>query len=238
MTSIRACVFDAYGTLLDVNSAVARHAAAIGPQADELSALWRQRQLEYSWTRSLIGRYADFAALTAEALDFALARLMPDARAALRSDLLQAYSSLDAYSEVPQVLAELRAAGFTLAVLSNGAPGMLADGLAASGIAALIDRCISVDAIGVYKPDPRVYQLACDELGLTREAVTFQSSNPWDVAGAGAFGFQTVWVNRLAQPREYGFAPPTHELPDLSGLPATLAAHRAGARPRNRPEPG
>lgn len=227
-SAVRACVFDAYGTLLDVHSAVARHAAAIGPRAHELSALWRQRQLEYSWTRSLMGRYADFAELTRDALDFALERLELTGRAGLREGLLEAYAALDAYPEVPEVLRRLRAAGVTTAILSNGSPEMLADALRASGLEGLVDHCLSVDVLGTYKPDPRVYQLACERLGLRREAISFQSSNAWDAAGAAAFGMPVVWLNRGRQPSEYPFAPPALVLPDLSSLPDILAQRRQG----------
>lgn len=226
LSSVRACVFDAYGTLLDVHSAVARHAAALGPHAANVSVLWRQRQLEYSWTRTLIGRYADFAELTADALDFAMASHGFADCSELRDDLLRAYAALDAYPEVPTALARLRAAGLTTAILSNGAPRMLDDALRASGIADLVDHQFSVDELRVYKPDPRVYHLVCERLGLEAHEIVFQSANAWDVAGAAAFGFQTVWLNRGRQPNEYRFAPATVELSDLSTLPDLLVSHQ------------
>jgi 2-haloacid dehalogenase len=210
-------LFDAYGTLLDVHSGVGRFAGAIGPAAPALSALWRQKQLEYTWTRSLMGRHADFAVVTAEALDFALAA-HGIADPALRDALLAAYRTLDAYPEVPDVLAGLRRRRLKTAILSNGAPEMLAAGVAAAGIGDLLDAVLSVEAVGVYKPDPRVYRLATDHFGTAPAATVFVSSNAWDAAGAAAFGFRVAWINRSGQPAEYGFALPAMVLQDLRGL--------------------
>lgn len=212
-------LFDAYGTLLDVHSAVGRHAGAIGPDAPALSRLWRQKQLEYTWTRSLMGRHADFAVVTAEALDFALAT-HGIADAALREALLAAYRELDAYPEVPEVLGDLRRRGLRTAILSNGSPEMLAAGVAAAGIGGLLDAALSVEAVGIYKPDPRVYRHATDHFGVAPAGTVFVSSNAWDAAGAAAHGFRVAWVNRAGQPAEYGFTRPAIVLNDLSGLPA------------------
>lgn len=210
-------LFDAYGTLLDVHSAVGRHAGAIGPDAAALSKLWRQKQLEYSWTRSLMGRHADFAVVTAEALDFALATY-GIADPALREALLAAYRALDAYPEVPEVLTGLRRAGLKTAILSNGSPEMLAAGVAAAGIGGLLDAVLSVEAVGIYKPDPRVYRCATDRFGVAPADTLFVSSNAWDAAGAGAYGFRVAWINRAGQPAEYAFAAPDAVLGDLRGL--------------------
>lgn len=210
-------LFDAYGTLLDVHSAVGRHAAAIGPDAAALSRLWRQKQLEYTWTRSLMGRHADFAVVTAEALDFALATYGL-ADAALREALLRAYRTLDAYPEVPAVLEDLRRRGLRTAILSNGSPEMLAAGVAAAGIGALLDAVLSVESVGIYKPDPRVYRLAVDHFDVPAAETLFVSSNAWDAAGAAAYGFRVAWINRIGQPAEYGFAPPAATLTDLTEI--------------------
>lgn len=214
---IRLVLFDAYGTLLDVHSAVGRHAGVIGAAAPALSALWRQKQLEYSWTRSLMGRHADFAVVTADALDFALATY-GIAGEALRAALLAAYRTLDAYPEVSTVLAGLRGRGLRTAILSNGSPEMLDAGVAAAGIAGLLDAVLSVESVGIYKPDPRVYRHAADRFGMSPAETLFVSSNAWDAAGAAVFGFRVAWVNRTGQPAEYPFAGPDAILPDLRGL--------------------
>jgi 2-haloacid dehalogenase len=221
MAGIRACVFDAYGTLFDVHSAVARLRGEVGDQAGALSELWRLRQLEYTWLRSLMGRHADFWQVTGEALDYALARLGIDP-APLREPLLQAYLKLDAYPEVPAMLERLRGAGLKLAILSNGEPKMLQAGAESAGIAALLDAILSVEAVGIFKPDPRVYQLAVDRLGVTPGEIAFQSSNAWDINGAACFGLRPVWINRFKAPPERLPGQAEHELSDLSALPGLL----------------
>ena len=220
-TAIRACIFDAYGTLLDVHSAVGRHASRIGDIAPVFSQTWRTKQLEYSWVGSLMHRYRDFWTLTCDALDFAMER-HGIVDAALRADLLDAYRRLDAYPEVRPLLLALEAAGVRTAILSNGSPAMLDSAIVAAGIADLLDATVSVDEIGIYKPDPRVYDLALRRLGVTTAEVTFQSSNAWDVAGAAAFGLRTFWINRTRQPREYLAATDLDMLNDLTPLPARL----------------
>jgi 2-haloacid dehalogenase len=220
MAGIRACVFDAYGTLFDVHSAVARLRPRLGAQADPLSQLWRTKQLEYAWLRSLMGRHADFWQITGDALDYALGRTAVDP--ALREPLMQAYLALDAYPEVPEVLRRLRAGGLRTAILSNGAPAMLQAGAESAGIAALLDALFSVEDVGIFKPDPKVYRLAVDRLGVEPGEVAFLSSNAWDVHGAACFGLRPVWINRQGAPRERLPGGPEHELRDLSGLPELL----------------
>jgi 2-haloacid dehalogenase len=211
--------FDAYGTLFDVHAAVRRHASAVGPDAAQLSDLWRAKQLEYTWVRSLSGAHRDFRAVTAEALDFALARF-PAVDAALRSRLLDAYRTLDAFAEVPAVLGKLKADGARLAILSNGSSDMLAAAVGSAGIDGLLDAVISVDEVGVYKTDRRVYDLVVRRFAVEPAEVSFQSSNRWDIAGATAFGFRTVWINRSGQPDEYPDLPPAATVTTLSGLGA------------------
>ncbi len=210
-------VFDAYGTLFDVHAAVRLHAEAIGPDASSFSSLWRQRQLEYTWVRSLSGAYRDFRALTVEALDFAFASF-PSVDRALKPRLLDAYRTLEAYPEVADTLAQLKASGAVLAILSNGTRAMLDEAVAAAGLSRLFDAVFSVDARGLYKTLPAAYQLVSDHYGIAPSAVSFQSSNRWDIAGARAFGFRCVWINRSGAPDEYGDLPPDRVLPDLSGL--------------------
>ncbi|MDQ2696293.1 MAG: haloacid dehalogenase type II [Pseudomonadota bacterium] len=218
---LKACVFDAYGTLFDVHSAVARHRPRLGEAADRVSALWRTKQLEYSWLRSLMGRHADFWQVTGDALDYALeAAGITDN--SVRDDLMNAYLRLDCYPEVPQVLGRLRERGIATAILSNGTPAMLAAAVAEAGIGGLLDAVLSVEEVGVYKTDPRVYQLAVDRLEAQPQAICFQSSNGWDVAGAVSFGFRVVWINRFGQPRERLPFPPEAVLKSLDGLPGLL----------------
>lgn len=202
MTTASIYVFDAYGTLFDVHSAAARHAAEIGPQWERLSFLWRLKQLEYTWVRSLMGRHRSFWSLTAESLDLAAA-MTGGLTPALREKLLAAYRTLSAYPEVPEVLATLKGRGARLAILTNGDPDMIAEAVASSGIGGLMDDLITVHEAGVYKTDPRVYALATDRFGVSPAAISFQSSNRWDVAGAKAAGFSCVWINRTGQPDEY-----------------------------------
>jgi 2-haloacid dehalogenase len=222
--AIRAAIFDAYGTLLDVHAAMEKHAARLGPDWQRISHDWRIKQIEYIWVRSLTGpaQHRDFFTLTREALDWVAARHGITDRALL-ADVLDAYRRLSAYAEVPDVLRRLRANGIGRAILSNGEPSMLADAVGAAGISALLDAVLSVEAVGVYKPDPRVYRLAVEQFGLPASEMAFVSSNPWDAFGARVFGFRVFWVNRSGLPDEYGLRGSVRELPDLSGLPDALA---------------
>lgn len=213
----RAVVFDAYGTLFDVHSAVQRHAAAIGPEATRLSETWRAKQLEYTWVLSLAGRYVPFWTLTERALDHALARHASVDRS-LRTSLLDAYRDLDAYGEVPATLKALREHGLRTAILSNGDGAMLARAVDAAGLGESLDAVISVDAAKVFKTHPSAYQLALDRLGLPAEGIVFCSSNRWDVAGAVAFGFPSVWVNRHGLPDEYPDLAPAAVVSSLEAL--------------------
>ena len=219
---VRACVFDAYGTLFDVHSAVGRHRRRLGSRADAVSGLWRSKQLEYTWLRSLMRQHADFWQVTGEALDYALEVHQVDDQE-LRSDLMQAYLALDCYPEVRAVLIRLREQGLSLAILSNGSPAMLQAAVDSSGLAGLLDGWYSVEDVGIYKPDPRVYQLACDRLGVAAGEIGFQSSNAWDAVGAAAFGMRVAWVNRFRQPRERLPFEPDVELETLEPLPALYA---------------
>jgi 2-haloacid dehalogenase len=223
LAGVEACVFDLYGTLLDVGSAVAREAGAVGPRADELSTLWRRKQLEYSWLRSLMRRHADFWQLTRDALDHSLDALGLEA-ASLRERLLEAYGRLAAYPEVPPVLAALRGLGRPPAVLSNGSPAMLEQSLSAAGLTGLVDPVLSVEAVGVFKPAPEAYGLATRALGLSTARIAFFSSNGWDVHGAASFGLRAVWVNRGRQAAERLPAGPVLVLPDLAAVPVLVGA--------------
>jgi 2-haloacid dehalogenase len=218
LAPIDAVVFDAYGTLFDVNSAAARWREALGPQADAFSATWRRKQLEYSWLRGLMNAHADFWQLTAEALDYACER-HAIADASLRQRLLETYRQLSAYPEVPSMLRTIRGVGFKTAILSNGAPSMLQAAVEAADLVTHFDAILSVESVGVFKPHPSVYQLAVDRLGVAAGRICFVSSNGWDIAGAAHFGFRAVWINRAGEPRERLPAGPDFELGDLSELP-------------------
>lgn len=212
-------VFDAYGTLFDVHAAIGHHRAAAGPDADRLSELWRVKQLEYAWTLTLAGRYEDFWTLTERALDFALARF-PSVDRALKPELMDAYRTLDAFSDAGAILRALKARGRRTAILSNGSPAMLAAAVDRAQLGADLDAVLSVDAICIYKPRPEVYRLVTDHFGIAPADVIFVSSNRWDVMGATAFGFRAAWINRGRMPDEYADLAPVRVLTDLGGLAA------------------
>ncbi len=216
--NIEACVFDAYGTLLDVNSAAAGLSGELGELEKPLSDMWRTKQLQYTWLSSLMGKHRDFRSLTRSALDFAMQALDIE-NDDLKEKLLRQYEILDAYPEVPAILSALRSGGLKTAILSNGTPDMLDNAVTTAGIKSDLDHVLSIESVGVYKPDPRVYQLAVDTLETPIPRICFLSSNGWDATGAAAFGFQVGWVNRNGQPEEQlGFSP-VAILNDLSGLP-------------------
>lgn len=214
-----AYVFDAYGTLFDVHAAIGRHRAAAGAEAERFSEIWRAKQLEYSWTLTLAGRYADFWTLTERALDYAFARV-PSVDRALRPKLLEAYLALDAFADARAAVTALKARGLRTAILSNGSPRMLEAAVSACAMRGLFDAVLSVDAVRVYKPRPEVYALVTGAFGIKPEQVVFVSSNRWDVMGAAAFGFRPLWVNRAGLPDEYADHAPLRTVPDLSALTA------------------
>ncbi len=217
----RAFVFDAYGTLFDVHAAIARHRAVAGPDAERFSEIWRLKQLEYSWTLTLAGRYVDFWTLTERALDYALARV-PSVDRALRPQLLEAYFKLDAFADARTAVAALKQRGLATAILSNGSPRMLQSAVAASGMAPLLDAVLSVDTVRMYKPRPEVYALVIERFAMRPDEIIFVSSNRWDVMGAAAFGFRTLWVNRGNMPDEYAEYAPLRVIRDLSALESLL----------------
>lgn len=212
-----AYAFDAYGTLFDVNAAIMRHAKAIGPDAAAMAALWRVKQLEYSWTRTLMGRYRDFWHLTQDALDFVLARY-PAVPAALRQPLLDAYWELEAFADTAPVLAALRRTGTRSVIFTNGTEAMAQAAADRSGVTPLIEGIVSIDSIGRFKTAPETYALVAARLGLPPGAVCLVSSNRWDVAGAIAAGLQAVWCNRSGQPDEYADLPPARIIGGLDAL--------------------
>jgi 2-haloacid dehalogenase len=221
LSNIEICVFDAYGTLYDFNSAVARHRAAIGPQADALSEMWRTKQIQYTWLRNSMNAYAPFWQVTGEALDNCLATFGITDRS-VREKLLGAYLALDPFPEVPAMLDKLKRAGKRLAILSNGNPDMLDPMVKASGLADYFEAVISVDAAQVFKVDPRTYQLVEKATGVTPDKVCFLSSNCWDAHGAAHFGFKTLWVNRGGLPEDNLPGTVVAHIKDLSHLPVLI----------------
>jgi len=222
LTGIRACVFDAYGTIFDFASAAANCPGIPEDRRTALTALWRDKQLQYTWLRALLGRYADFWQITADSLDYALDSL--DIRTpGLHQRLMDLYLGLSAFPEVPAMLRALRQAGFSTAILSNGAPAMLEAAVSNAGLTGLFDAVFSVDPLRTFKPHPSVYRSAVDGLGVTAQEISFQSSNPWDAHAASACGMRVVWCNRYGQRGERLPGAPDREIRTLAELPACLA---------------
>jgi 2-haloacid dehalogenase len=223
LAGVEACVFDAYGTLFDFASAARSCRDVLGEAIDKLTPLWRDKQLQYTWLRAVQGRHADFWQVTSDALDFALETLALD-QPGLRDRLMNLYLTLEPFPEVRDVLERLKRSGLRTAILSNGSPMMLEAVVRASGLGSLIDAVLSVEAVGVYKPHPRVYQLAVDRLGVPAAAIAFQSSNAWDAYAASAFGMQVVWCNRYDQRPERLPGQPDRIVRSLRELPPLLRA--------------
>jgi 2-haloacid dehalogenase len=223
LDGIRACVFDAYGTLFDYASAAAGCRDALGDKIDRLTTLWRDKQLQYTWLRTLAGRHADFWQVTGDALDFTLETLGIEDRS-LRERLMHLYLTLEPFPEAIQVLQRLKAAGLKTAILSNGSPIMLKAAVDHARIGECLDLVLSVEEVGVYKTHPDVYQLAIDRLGIERTAISFQSSNAWDAYAASAFGMRVVWCNRYGQRRERLPGTPDREIRTLAELPELVGA--------------
>ena len=209
-------VFDAYGTLFNVHAAILR-CGQTGPDAERMSDIWRTKQLEYSWTLTLAGRYAPFWTLTERALDFALARV-PSVDKALKPQLLQAYFNLDAFPDARVALRTLKSKGHKTGILSNGSPDMLDGIVDGAGVRGDLDAVLSVDVLKMFKPRPEVYALVTQRFACKPADVTFVSSNRWDVMASVSVGFHGLWVNRSKMPDEYLDFPPERVLSDLSVL--------------------
>jgi 2-haloacid dehalogenase len=216
--AVRACVFDAFGTLFDFASAAARCSDVLGDKTAAVANLWRDKQITYTWLRATQNLHADFWQVTGDALDFTLETLAIS-NPAVRERLMGLYRKLDHFPEVPDMLRSLKAAGFTTAILSNGTPEMLRDLVASSNLGQLLDHVLSVEEVGVFKPHPSVYQLAVDRLGVPANQISFQSSNAWDAHAASAFGMRVVWCNRYGQRRERLPGAPDREIRTLAELP-------------------
>lgn len=211
---VKVAVFDAFGTLLDVQSPMRAHAARLGPDWQRISQDWRTKHIEYTWVRSLAGRYVGFWQLAQEALAVTAGRHgITDA--GLVADVLSEFRRLDPYPEVAGALRGLQARGVPRAILSNGEQELLAELLSHTGLANLVDMTLSVEAVRVFKPDPQVYRLVTDRFSVAANDVAFFSSNPWDAFGAREFGFRVFWVNRSGGPDEYGLRGSVTELRDL-----------------------
>tara|TARA_R110002094_G_scaffold53497_2_gene64848 strand:+ start:1373 stop:2059 length:687 start_codon:yes stop_codon:yes gene_type:complete len=222
---ITTCVFDAYGTLFDV-AAAARQAAsepdfaAIKDDWPQVAEHWRLKQLQYSWLRAVTRAHTDFWTVTQNGLDWALEKTGHDGDAALRERLLALYWELQAYREVPEMLGTLKAAGLNTAILSNGSPQMLDGAVRSAGIEDVLDVSLSVESVGIFKPDASVYDLVGAHFGCAKDEVLFVSSNGWDAAAATGYGFRTAWVNRGAEPMDRLPWKPANVLRDLTGIPA------------------
>ena len=222
MPPLRAIVFDAYGTLFDVHSVIALCEQLWPGKGAVLSQLWRAKQLEYTWQRSLMRRYEDFARITDAALRYASAALGLQIDEERRRTLMDAYRTLAAFPEVGNALAELKAMKLRLAILSNGSPAMLRPLTSNAGLRGLIGAVISVDQRKIYKPSPAVYRLAVERLRAPKTAIGFVSSNCWDACGAKSFGFRTFWINRTGAPVDELGAAPDHVIGSLGELPALI----------------
>ena len=221
--AITTCVFDAYGTLFDVSAAAREAAGEAGREAladiwPQIAANWRTKQLQYTWLRAVAGAHTDFWRVTQDGLDWALeaAGLADDAE--LRERLLALYWELSAYPEVPAMLAALKKAGMQTAILSNGAPDMLAGAVKSAGIGDLLDDVLSVESVGVFKPHASVYAMVTERFSCPPEAVLFVSSNGWDAAAAAGFGFRCAWANRSGEPMDRLPWKPDLVLPDLTTI--------------------
>ncbi|VAW16894.1 Haloacid dehalogenase, type II [hydrothermal vent metagenome] len=221
IAGIRACVFDAYGTLFDIHAPVAEVAGRIGGSADALSRLWRQKQLEYTWLRALMPAHVDFWQVTGDALDFALETHGID-DPSLRRDLMELYLTLSAYDDAVPALEALKAGGLATGILSNGTPAMLKAAVGSAGLAPHLDAVLSVEDAGIFKPSPKVYQLVPEQMKVSPDEVCFVSTNGWDAAAAAHFGFQVVWLNRFGVAREKLPGTPRAVIDGLDALPALV----------------
>ena len=222
LRGIKACVFDAYGTLFDFASAARGCRDILGGNVEQFTTLWRDKQLQYTWLRTIQGKHIDFWQVTGDALDFTLETL-GIVNAELRDRLMQMYLALDTFPEVPGVLNRLKKSGLKLAILSNGSPKMLEPLVKSAKLEDIFDAVLSVEEAGVYKTHPRVYQLAVDRLGISTSAISFQSSNAWDAYAASAFGMRVIWCNRYGQRRERLPGNPDHEIKSLDEMPALVS---------------
>ena len=218
LEGVRACVFDAYGTLFDVHGPLRKLAAEIGDKAEDISKLWRQKQLEYTWLRSLMGVHADFWHVTGDALDYAL-ESFGVSEAGLKDEIMALYLKLDPYPEVKEALQAVKSRNLRTAILSNGSPSMLDSAVRSAGLDKLLDMVLSVEDVGIYKPSRRVYRHAMQKLQLhDAPSICFVSANTWDAQAAAQFGFQAVRVDRFGLKDDRIPGTPAATIADLKGL--------------------
>ncbi|MBO6603451.1 MULTISPECIES: haloacid dehalogenase type II [Paracoccaceae] len=228
---VTTCVFDAYGTLFDVNAAARNLAEEDGLEGfaavwQQVSSHWRAKQLQYSWIRTIARDHVDFWQITQDGLDWAL-DVTDQADPELRERLLGLYWTLPAYPEVPETLARLKANGMKTAILSNGSPKMLEGAVDSAGIGDLLDAVLSVEEERVFKPDARVYALVGRHLDVSKDEVLFVSSNGWDAAAAASYGFRVLWVNRAGEPVDRLSGKPGQTARDLRCVPDVARADPA-----------
>jgi 2-haloacid dehalogenase len=223
LNGVKACLFDAYGTLFDFASAARNCREVPADKMASLTGLWRDKQLQYTWLRAVQGMHADFWQVTADALTYSLETLDLH-RPGIHDRLMQLYLTLEPFPEVPGVLDRLKRSGLPLAILSNGSPKMLDAAVSSAGLGRFFDAVLSVEEAGVFKPHRKVYQLAVDRLGVPAHTIAFQSSNAWDAYAASAFGMQVVWCNRYGQRPERLPGAPDREIKSLAELPPLVGA--------------
>ena len=222
ISGIKAVVFDAYGTMFDVHSPVGRLASKLGDQAQSVSAMWRDKQLQYTWLRSLMQDYKPFTQVTSDALGYAMEAHGIE-NDALHKELVDAYFTLAAYDDVAPCLDALQAKGFKTAILSNGSMDMLDAAVNSAGIADKLDAVLSVEEVQVNKPDPRVYQLTLDHFAIKADQVCFVSNNAWDSHAGAHFGYQVARLNRYGAPAEKLSGTPKLIMTDLTDLAGHLS---------------
>ena len=216
MNNIKSIIFDAYGTLFDVNSAAEKCKDKIGDRWEGFSNYWRTTQLEYTWLRSLMKRHKDFWQVTGDSLDKSMKAYKIDA--SMRSELLDLYKILSPFEEVPEVLKSLKEKNYKLAILSNGTPSLLNELVKSNKLDNLFDDLFSIEEVKIYKPDSTVYDMPIKKYNIQKDEVAFLSANTWDVSGGGNYGFNSIWVNRNNNIFDNLDYKPKNEIKDLSEL--------------------
>ena len=216
MRNVKAIIFDAYGTLFDVNSAAEKCKDKIGDKWEPFANFWRTTQLEYTWLRSLMGRHKDFWQITEDSLDKSMKAFNIDS--SMKNELLNLYKILSPYKEVPDTLKALREKKFKLAILSNGTPSLLDELVKSNHLDNLFDDIFSIEQVGVYKPSSKVYDLPIKKYNISKSEVAFLSANTWDVSGGGNYGYQSIWVNRNNNIFDNLDFKPKYQITDLNKL--------------------
>ena len=216
MKNIKAIIFDAYGTLFDVNSAAEKCKDKIGDKWESFANYWRTTQLEYTWLRSLMKRHKDFWQVTEDSLDKSMKTYEIDP--SMRNELLNLYKILSPFKEVPEVLKSLKDNNFKLAILSNGTPSLLNELVKSNNLENIFDDIFSIEEAGVFKPDPKVYDIPIKKYNIKKNEVAFLSANTWDISGGGNYGYNSIWVNRKNNTFDNLDYVPKHQIKDLSKL--------------------